>query len=74
MHRKDDQYSPILFLDAENDVPACEIVSAQKSVAPGASRKRDRLQAGAINPARKWPVRAAASAGSDNKFYKSPHV
>lgn len=74
MHRKDDQYSPILFLDTENDVSVCEIFSAQRSAAPGAGRKSDRSQADAINPARKWPVRGAATAGSDNKFYKSPHV
>src|SRR5690242_1409666 len=57
MHRKDDQYSPILFRGMENDVPVCEIVSAQKSVAPGTGRQADRLLAGGINPARKWRAR-----------------
>jgi len=74
MHRKDDQYSPSSFLDTENDVSVYEIVSVQKCLAPRAGRNSDELQAGAISPARTWPTGGGGPAGSDTKFYKSPHV
>jgi len=74
MHRKDDQYSPRSFRETENDVSVCEFVSAQKSFAPGAGRNSDQQQASAIDRARKWPAGGGGSAGSDNKFYKSPYV
>jgi hypothetical protein len=74
MHRKDDQYSPRSFLDTENDVSVCEVVSMQKSFAPDGGHNSDQQRERAIEPARKWPEGGAASAGSDTKFYKSPHV
>jgi hypothetical protein len=56
MHRKDDRYSPKLFLDAENDVPAYKIVSAQKSFALSAGRNSGERQASAISAARTWSM------------------
>jgi hypothetical protein len=74
MHRKDDQYSPGSFLDTENDVSAYEVVSMQKSFAPGGGHKSDQQRESAIDPAMKCPEGGAAPASSDTKFYKSPHV
>jgi len=74
MHRKDDQYSPGSFLDTENDVSAYEFVSIQKSFPPGGAHNGDRQRESAIDPVGKWPQGGAAPAGSDTKFYKSPHV
>jgi hypothetical protein len=74
MHRKDDQYSPSLFLDAENDFEVYEIVSGQKSFVRPADRNFEQPRAGAINLARIRPTGRIAPAGSDTKFYKSPQL
>jgi hypothetical protein len=74
MHRKDDQYSPRLFLVVQNDFVRWRLVSAQKHFAHGAGQK-GRINCGPAPSARSGHGRGGrAVTSSENKFYKSPQL